>query len=64
MHGVIVVRDEENHDWYELTDSDGDPVTLHIPTPVPSEVIVYLYRRFGEMHGFPITALRATLKPS
>lgn len=44
-------------DWYELIDRDGDPVVIQIPNPVLSDMIVYLYRRFGELHGFKITAL-------
>lgn len=55
-HGVAVDRTEE--DWYEMVDLDGDPHVQHLPNPVPSEIIVWLYRRFGKLHGFEITALR------
>lgn len=54
-HGVGVEPDGVDH--FVLTDSDGDPFVLHIPNPVPSEVIVFLYRRFGVRHGFEVTAL-------
>ena len=56
-HGVEVNKLRE--DWYELVDLDGDPVVLLVPNPVPSEIVVHIYRRFGEIHDFPITALRA-----
>lgn len=49
----------EDDDYFELVDKFGDPVVLHLPDPVPPEMIVHLFRRFGEMHGFPITVLRA-----
>ena len=44
-------------DEYELVDLEGDPVVLTIPNPVLSEMIVYLWRRFGTLHGFLITDL-------
>jgi len=58
-HGVSINRLDENSDWYELIDLDGDPVVLQLLQPVLSETITYLYRRFGELHGFLITDLVA-----
>lgn len=54
-HGVEVERLEDN--YYLLVDCDGDPEVLHIPNPVLSPTITHLYRRFGELHEFEITAL-------
>lgn len=54
-HGVQVTS--EGDDYYELVDCDGDAVIVAIPQPVLSETIAYLYRRFGELHGFEIIAL-------
>lgn len=54
-HGVQVTPDGD--DFYELIDLDGDAVIVAIPQPVLSETIAFLYRRFGELHGFEITAL-------
>lgn len=54
-HGVEVSKNEDN--YYLLVDRDGDPVIVHLPNPVLSESIVYLYRRFGALHGFQITDL-------
>ena len=58
-HGVAVQQRTELGDFYELVDLDGDPVVIHIPNPVLSETIAYLYRRFGHLHGFSITDLVA-----
>lgn len=44
-------------DWYELVDSDGDPEVMLITNPVMPEVVTKIYTRFGELHGFLITAL-------
>lgn len=55
-HGVEV--EPLGNDFYEMVDLDGDPVVQYLPNPVPSEIIVALYRRFGELHGFGIIALR------
>lgn len=55
-HGVSVESVEERDDYYLLIDSDGDPRVMHIPAPVPSEVIVALHRYFGHQ-GFKITDL-------
>ena len=55
-HGVEVEQVERKEDFYLLIDSDGDPRVMHIPAPVPSEVVVALYRYFGH-HGFKITDL-------
>jgi hypothetical protein len=60
-HGVSVEKIEE--DWYELEDLDGDAEVLRIPAPVLSETVAYLYRRYGELHGFEITDLRNPRKP-
>ncbi len=60
-HGVHVDNFEE--DWYELVDLDGDAEVLRIPNPVLAETVVHIWRRFGELHDFPITALRAPRKP-
>ncbi len=54
-YGVQVTRLEADN--YELIDCEGDPLVLHIPSPVPRELIPFLYRRFGHLHGFEITAL-------
>jgi hypothetical protein len=59
-HGVDVEPIED--DWYEMVDLDGDPHVQYLPNPVPSEIVVALYRRFGELHDFEITALRAPRK--
>lgn len=56
-HGVQIEKAKE--DWYEMVDLDGDPVVQYLPTPVPSEIIAGLYRRFGDLHGFEITELVA-----
>lgn len=55
-YGVEVNR-LEGPDEYELVDAEGDPVVLTIPNPVLSEMVVYLWRRFGALHGFLITDL-------
>lgn len=54
-HAVEVI--DEGGDWYELVDRDGDSEVLYLPNPVPREMVVHIYRRFGELHGFEITAL-------
>lgn len=54
-HGVSVDKLED--DLYEMVDLDGDPHVQHLPNPVLPEVVVFLYRRFGKMHGFEITDL-------
>lgn len=53
--GVQVLKRPD--DFYCLVDCDGDRVVVHIPNPVVSEVIAYLYRRFGHLHDFEITDL-------
>jgi hypothetical protein len=55
-HGVHVHAMDEP-DWFELVDHEGDVVVLHMPNPILRAQVVYLYRRFGPLHGFPITAL-------
>lgn len=55
-HGVEVTAIEDKEDFYLLVDSDGDPRVMHIPAPVPSELIVALHRYFGH-HGFKVTDL-------
>lgn len=60
-HGVSVERDGDT-DFYECVDLDGDPEVIYLPNPVPREMIAHLYRRFGELHGFLITDLRAPRK--
>lgn len=55
-HGVEVTQVEP--DQYLLVDADGDPHVMHIPNPVPSEIIQAIYLRFGQ-HGFRITDLRS-----
>lgn len=52
-HGVEVLA--LDGDWFELVDSDGDPLVIEISNPVVSEMVTYLYRRFGELHGIKIT---------
>ncbi len=59
-HGVEVTKIRD--DWYEMVDLDGDPHVQHLPNPVPSEAVVFLWRRFGELHGFSIIALRKRKK--
>ena len=54
-HGVAV--EPLDGDFYEMVDLDGDPHVQYLPNPVPSEVVVAIYRRFGELHGFLITDL-------
>lgn len=54
-HGVEVEPLE--HDFYEMVDLDGDPHVQYLPNPVLSEVVVAIYRRFGDLHGFEITDL-------
>lgn len=56
-HGVLVER--LDGDMHELVDLEGDPVVVHLPNPVPSEIVIYLWRRFGSLHGFAVTDLRA-----
>lgn len=55
-HGVEVTH--QDGDYYLLVDSDGDPTVMHIPNPVPSELIQMIYLAFGH-HGFEITDLRS-----
>lgn len=55
-YDVDVSEVEGKPDYYLLIDSDGDPRVMHIPAPVPSEIICALYRYFGH-HGFKITEL-------
>lgn len=61
MLGVLRKHGVEVHpldgDWFELVDRDGDPVVMHIPNPVLSAMVVKLWERFGELHGFLITDL-------
>lgn len=54
-HGVQVT--DEGDDWYELVDADGDPEVVRIGNPVLPDMVVKLWERFGELHGFDITAL-------
>ncbi len=42
---------------FELVDCEGDPEVLILQDPLPPEMIVHLYRRFGALHGFLITDL-------
>ena len=57
-HGVSV-KLLDDVDQYELVDLDGDPEVLHIPDVVLSELVVHIYRRFGQLHNFEITDLVA-----
>jgi hypothetical protein len=52
-HGVRVIS--LGDDYYELVDADDDPVVLHLAEVTPPEIVVYLYRRFGEIHGINIS---------
>jgi hypothetical protein len=36
---------------YELEDLEGDVEVLFIDDPVVSQMITYLWRRFGQLHG-------------
>lgn len=47
----------QGDDLYELVDREGDAFSLYIDDPVPSEIVAILYRRFGKLHHFQITAL-------
>ena len=54
-HGVSV--EELDADFYELVDVAGFVIGQVIYDPVPSELIVMLWRRFGPLHGFEISEL-------
>lgn len=56
-HGVEISHVAEQADYYMMIDLDGDPHVQHLPNPVLSEVIVAIFRRFGNLHGFEITDL-------
>lgn len=56
--GVQAVGD----DCYELTDNDGDAEVVLLDDPVPSRMIVHLWRRFGH-HGMLITDFVCPIKP-
>lgn len=56
-YGVQVFPSEDSSDWFELVDSDGDSIVIHLSNPVLRAQVVYLWRRFGELHGFLITEL-------
>jgi hypothetical protein len=45
-----------------MVDLDGDPHVQFLPNPVPPEIVVALYRRFGELHGFEVTDLAVRRK--
>lgn len=55
-HGVLVEKNDG--DWYTLIDKDGDAEVMLLPNPVLRDVVVHLYRRFGELHEFSILELR------
>ncbi len=55
-HGVQINPLDED-DWFELLDHEGDAVSLRVGNPVLRAQVVYFWRRFGPLHGFPITAL-------
>lgn len=62
-HGVsIEPRPDLGIDYYEMVDLDGDPHVQFLPNPVPPEIVVLLFRRFGELHGFLVTDLRGRKK--
>lgn len=44
-------------DWYELVDRDGDPEVVRLCDPVLADLVVKLFERFGEIHGFLINEL-------
>ena len=44
-------------DWFELVDFDGDPLVVRLQNPVPPEMVVALWERFGGIHEFLITDL-------
>lgn len=48
--------------FYELEDHEGDPTVVKLTDPVRSEMLVFLWRRFGTMHGFAITAFHAAVR--
>lgn len=54
-HGVEVT--DEGEDWYELVDADGDPEVLLITNPVLPDMVIKIWERYGELHGFLITEL-------
>lgn len=59
-YGVSV--EPTGDDYYEMVDIDGDPHVQFLPNPVPPEIVVALYRRFGELHGFQVTELTVRRK--
>jgi len=54
-HGVQL--EPIGDDFYACEDLDGVPCVMHIPEIVISEVVLLIWRRFGGIHDFPITAL-------
>lgn len=53
-HGVVITS--AGDDDFLFDDRLGYVVILHVPQPVPSEVIQLLHRQFGSL-GFEITDL-------
>ncbi len=48
LHGVSVQKDQGDlPDFYMTVDSDGDPRVMYIPNPVPSEIVVSIFRYFA-----------------
>ncbi|MGH8029358.1 MAG: hypothetical protein ACREO3_05425 [Arenimonas sp.] len=56
QHGVKITETKD-HNWFELEDFDGDTVVLYLPNPIIRAQTVYLYRRFGDLHGFELETL-------
>jgi len=57
-HGVVLVP-AESEGFYELEDLEQEPAFIKLTDPVRSQMLVFLWRRFGVMHGFKITAFHA-----
>ena len=57
LRGHGVTCNPLNNDLYEMVDLDGDPEVVHLPEIVYSELVTHLWRRFGDLHGFPISEL-------
>jgi len=49
----------ESEGFYELEDLEQEPAFIKLTDPVRSQMLVFLWRRFGVMHGFKITAFHA-----
>ena len=57
--GVSIEAYGERPDWYLVTDLDDTPEVIKLTDPVRSQMIVWLWRRFGELHEFSFKDLQA-----